>query len=291
MKPMVTVGIPTYNRPDLLPRSLGSIAKQDYPNLEVVVADNASSGDQNREVVRTIGASLSNLTYVKHPTNIGSLNNFAFLLQRAEGKYFMWLADDDEVSSNYVATLVDLLERNPDAVSATGHWRLMASETRGSVMPTSSFPQSSVVARSARFIWGSDDAFFYALHRTEDLRRASFPGYSWPNQQVFLNWAYVYLLDMVLQGRVLLASDPSVQFINHDYTAKDYSRSTPKLQAAVQFALRRLNVHYLYWKKCAKFVHPFAMPVIMLTSALALVRDGAEYVARGAMRVARRGAS
>ena len=41
MTPLVTIGIPTFNRPELLARALTSVAKQDYANLQVLVADNA----------------------------------------------------------------------------------------------------------------------------------------------------------------------------------------------------------------------------------------------------------
>jgi len=277
MKPLVTIGIPTFNRPELLARALGSVARQDYPNLEVIVADNAAGTDEASPVVERFKSSLPNLEFVKHQQNIGSLNNFFFLLRAAHGKYFMWLADDDEISPNYVSSLVDLLERDPGAASATGYWVLMRNEQEGDVMPTSSYPQGSAVSRSLRFIWKSDDAFFYALHRTDLLRRASFKGYWWPNKTVFLNWAYVFLLDMVLGGRILLPADRSVRFINHDYTHKAYAQSRKPLTAGLMYVSRRVNVHYMYWAKCAKVVHPIAIPLVILTSLAAVCRDSVEF--------------
>lgn len=277
MKPLVTIGIPTFNRPEMLARALGSVAGQDYPNLEVIVADNAAGTDEAFSVVERFTSSSPKLKFVKHERNIGSLNNFFFLLGSANGKYFMWLADDDEISPNYVSSLVDLLERDPGAASATGHWVLMRNEQEGDVMPTSSYPQESALSRSLRFIWKSDDAFFYALHRTDLLRRASFKGYWWPNKTVFLNWAYVFLLDMVLDGRILLPADRSVRFINHDYTHKAYAQSRKPLAAGLMYFTRRVNVHYLYWEKCAKIVHPLVMPLVVLTSLAAVCRDSVEF--------------
>ena len=40
--PMVTVGIPTFNRPEGLERTLACITKQTYTNLEIIVSDNCS---------------------------------------------------------------------------------------------------------------------------------------------------------------------------------------------------------------------------------------------------------
>src|SRR5439155_795378 len=184
MNPMVTIGIPTFNRPHLLARALRSVARQDYPNLEVLVADNATPGDETPRVVDSFMASIPNLKYIKHARDIGSFHNFMFLLRAAEGEYFMWLADDDEVSPNYVSSLV------------------------------------------------------------------------------------------VLLGRVLIAQEESVQFINHDYTRKDYASERRRLSAVLLHVCRRLNVHYLYWEACARLLHPAWMPVIVLTSVMSLLREG-----------------
>jgi glycosyltransferase involved in cell wall biosynthesis len=230
--PLVTVGIPTYGRPELLRRALTSVANQDYPNLEVLVADNASPGDATSRVVDACRESIPGIRYDRHEENIGPLRNFMYLLGAARGTYFMWLADDDEISPSYIISLVQALESDVGASSAAGHWLLMRSEVDGRLMPTSSYEQASALARAVHFIWRSDDAFFYALHRTDILRKARFRGYTWPNRGVLQNWAYVYLMDVVLRGRVLLARDGSALFINHDYTTKSYTGPRPSLAGA-----------------------------------------------------------
>jgi glycosyltransferase involved in cell wall biosynthesis len=280
VNPLVTIAVPTYNRPDLLERALQCVARQDYANLEVLVADNASSGPTTQKVVESFRQRIPGLRYIRHEQNIGSLKNFHFLLSEARGDFFMWLADDDEISANYVSSLVPMLQANPDAASATGHWMLMSSERQGRLMPTSSFPQRAALSRIVRFVWYSDDAFFYALHRTSWLRDAHFPGYAWPNRNEVLNWAYVYLFDMVLRGPILLPADTSVQFINHDYTAKSYARRRSRLAAAMMTLLRKFNVHYLYWVKTAHRLGGLSVPVVVAVSFAALFRD----IGRGATR-------
>jgi len=39
-QPLVTVGVPTYNRPKGLKRALNSLVNQTYQNLEIIVSDN-----------------------------------------------------------------------------------------------------------------------------------------------------------------------------------------------------------------------------------------------------------
>ena len=285
MEPLVTIGIPTYDRPELLTRALVAVANQDYSNLEVLVADNATPGDGTSPVARSFREAIPGLRYIRHDENIGALKNFLYLLSAAKGRYFMWLADDDEISANYVASLVALLESDPGASSAAGHWVLMRGERGGNVMPTSRYQQSSALVRALRFIWRSDDAFFYALHRTDILRQASFHGYWWPNRDAVLNWAYVYLLDVVLRGRVLIAPDTSVQFINHDYTKKAHAVPMRSPTGFASRALRRINVHILFWEKCAQQLSALSLPLVIATSILSLTREGSSkalaVVARG----------
>jgi len=284
MEPLVTIGIPTYNRPELLARALRAVAEQDYPQLEVLVADNATPGDSTAGVIDAFRGSISRLRYVRHERNIGPIANFMFLLAEAQGRYFMWLADDDEISPNYVSSLAGLLEMEPDASSAMGGWVLMQDEAHGRLVKSECFPQKSAVVRALRFVWRSEDSFFYALHRTDVLRTARFSGYSWPNRDVLTNWAYVYLFDVVLSGRVLTTSNKSVQFINHDYTSKAYALADRSVAGAAVRACRRTNVHLLYWQKSARRLSSIAIALIMATSVVSLVREGAGNLARRAAR-------
>jgi glycosyltransferase involved in cell wall biosynthesis len=285
MEPLVTVGVPTHNRPELLRRTLAALAKQDHSNIEVVVADNATSGDSAGRVVQSFVGVIPDLRYVRHEVNIGAVENFLYLLSVARGRYFMWLADDDEISPNYIASLVKVLQSEPDASSAAGHWVLMQDEHLGREMPTSRFEHRSQVVRALRFIWRTDDAFFYALHRTDVLRQASFRGYWWPNRDSVWNWAYVYLLDVVLKGRVLVARDPSVQFINHDYTPKAGVIASRTLLAVATGACRRVNVHLLYWEKCARELNVLWMPLVVATSIVSLAREGSMKVLHRMIRM------
>ena len=61
---------------------------------------------------------------------------------------------DDEISANYVASLVELLEADPRSVIGAGHRPLMRSEQAGELMSTSSYPQQSAVVRALQFIYG-----------------------------------------------------------------------------------------------------------------------------------------
>ncbi|MFO7545353.1 MAG: glycosyltransferase family A protein [Trueperaceae bacterium] len=103
-RPLVTIGIPTYNRADkTLRRALESALAQDYPHLQVIVADNCSEDDTER-VVREVGR--DRVDYLRHPTNIGAEPNFNSLVARADGEFFLLLHDDDQIDPDFVTSCV-----------------------------------------------------------------------------------------------------------------------------------------------------------------------------------------
>jgi glycosyltransferase involved in cell wall biosynthesis len=103
-KPLVSVGIPTFNRPKGLRRTLEFICGQTYPNLEILVSDNASPGSETESVAREFSAQDKRIKYFRQPTNIGPIANFRFVLAKASGDYFMWAADDDEWDARFIET-------------------------------------------------------------------------------------------------------------------------------------------------------------------------------------------
>ena len=283
----VTIGIPTYMRPDLLARSLECVAQQNHARLTVIVSDNGTPGDEVEAVVDRFRGRIADLRFHRHPCNIGPRPNFFFLLDRAETDYFMRLADDDEISPNYVESLVSLLDADAEVVTAAGNWYLLRGSEQGRLMPPRDYSQRSLRRRLSRYLWRADDAFFYGLHRTSALRRSGFDGYSWPNQNDVMNWAYVYLIDMVLRGKVVIHPDRSVQFINHDYTVKTYQARQYRLKGMLKVALRRINVHSLYLAKIARAKGwLYAVPFSAI-SAASLLRELLISLAKTARRPSR----
>ncbi|HEV3145971.1 MAG TPA: glycosyltransferase family A protein [Gemmataceae bacterium] len=101
-----TIGIPTYNRAGFLRKALECALDQTYPNVEVVVSDNAST-DETPEVVRSFG---DRVRYHRNASNIGSWPNLVKLTELANGDYFSWLQDDDRIHRDFVRRAVDHLD-------------------------------------------------------------------------------------------------------------------------------------------------------------------------------------
>ncbi|HEX4008583.1 MAG TPA: glycosyltransferase family A protein [Solirubrobacteraceae bacterium] len=121
--PLVTVGIPTYNRPSELGRAARSVLAQDHAPIELLISDNASTDPDVRRVGGQLAAEYPQVRFVSHERNRGHEFNFQWLLDSARGDYFMWLSDDDWLDPAYVSRCVAELRADPDTVLVCGGGR------------------------------------------------------------------------------------------------------------------------------------------------------------------------
>ena len=105
--PLITIAIPTYNRVSFLGEALDSAQRQTYPNLEILVGNNAST-DNTENLVRAASALDKRIRYIRHPENVGMRNNWNMLLYEAKGEYFLLLSDDDMLESGAIEKLLNL---------------------------------------------------------------------------------------------------------------------------------------------------------------------------------------
>lgn len=110
--PLISIGIPTYNRSKSMLLTLSSIWAQNYPHLEVIISDNCSP-DNTEEVVQEISKGHPEIKYYRQKANIGMIPNFEFVLRNASGKYFMWVADDDALEVGVLLKYMAFLESHP----------------------------------------------------------------------------------------------------------------------------------------------------------------------------------
>jgi glycosyltransferase involved in cell wall biosynthesis len=113
--PTVSIGMPTYNRPQELRRALKAVVEQTYPHLEIIVSDNASPGEEVEAVVKEFMSRDKRIQYYRQTENYGPEHNFQFVLDKATGEFFMWASDDDWRAPEFVAELVTQLTNHPEA--------------------------------------------------------------------------------------------------------------------------------------------------------------------------------
>lgn len=109
--PLITIGIPTYNRASLVKNCVASALAQSYQNIEVLVSDNASTDDTLATLKSIDNERLRVLT---SPANVGAVNNFSKCVREAKGDYLVLMSDDNILDPAFVEKCVRLVKIEPD---------------------------------------------------------------------------------------------------------------------------------------------------------------------------------
>jgi glycosyltransferase involved in cell wall biosynthesis len=116
-QPTVSIGLPVYNGAKYIKEALDSLLCQSFQDFEIIISDNASD-DNTETIARSYEQRDDRITYIKQTTNIGSANNFLYVLHKAKGKYFMWAAHDDMWAENWLEVLIK--ELSPSDIGVRG---------------------------------------------------------------------------------------------------------------------------------------------------------------------------
>jgi glycosyltransferase involved in cell wall biosynthesis len=104
----VTIGVPVHNEGPFVAEAIRSAALQP---ASVIVSDNAST-DATPEVCVELASRHPNITFVRHPVNLGASWNFGYCLECARTPFFMWLGGHDIVPAGYCEELLATLGRS-----------------------------------------------------------------------------------------------------------------------------------------------------------------------------------
>jgi GT2 family glycosyltransferase len=106
--PSVGVVILNWNGKDLLNQFLPSIMDSDYPNLEIIVADNASDDDS----IKFLNEKYPSVKVIQLEENFGFAKGYNQALKKVTTDYYVLLNSDVEVSKNWIRPIIKLMERN-----------------------------------------------------------------------------------------------------------------------------------------------------------------------------------
>ena len=118
MSPLVTIGVPVYNGGRYVAQTLASLLAQDHGDLEIIVADNAST-DATLARCREAAGDDPRVRFLTADANRGAAWNYNRLVHAARGPLFKWAAADDLCLPSFVSSCVAALEREgPGAIIA-----------------------------------------------------------------------------------------------------------------------------------------------------------------------------
>ena len=216
IKGLVSIGLPTYNRPDFLKRALEIIATQTYTYLEIIISDNASQDGRVKEVIDAYSRVDPRIKYFRQEQNTGVLANAEFVLKNALGEFFMWFSDDDWRAPEFIENMVAQLESNKNANMAfCDYYEVYEDGTRAKGYPKTHlkvfkpFESKYRLVRIASYYWQNSvhgkQNIFYSLYRTEAIDKLKLNKISENYKNLMMDSLIVFLMLQV--GPVAISSE------------------------------------------------------------------------------------
>ena len=183
MSVIVSIGMPVYNRPIEMIRALDSILNQSFTNFELIISNDNSPNAEIDLIIRRYADNDSRIIYYKQDISLRTVKNFYFVLKQAKGKYFMWLADDDWVDSNYIENCFNFLEINLEYSICEGNCIYHENGIEINSNTSRSYESANKLTRLFSYYYNvSLNGYLYGLIRKSCLDEIKFEneiGYDW----------------------------------------------------------------------------------------------------------------
>ena len=127
------IGMPVFGMDRFIEEALDSLIGQDFENWQLLIADNHSS-DRTPEIGKRYEQIDSRIRFVRHDRNLGAPANFKYVLDAADGDYFMWAAGDDVWAPGYISFGIAALEADDRVGLAFGN--VVNTDTYGHIIRT-----------------------------------------------------------------------------------------------------------------------------------------------------------
>lgn len=294
--PLISIVTPSFNQTRYLEDTIRSVLRQDYPNLEYIIVDGAST-DGSVDIIRKYADKLAWWASEKDNGQAEAINKG---LSRARGEILAWLNSDDTYLPGAISSAVRTFEENPDVVLVYGN--MLAVDEYGETINVLRYNQLNLEDLLCFQIIGQPAVFF----RREALEKVG-----------DLDITYHFLLDhhlwlrIALQGRILHVDETwaaaryhaeaknrarAAEFGREAFRILDWARKTQpqlasvlvKIEPRAQASAHRVDARYLLdggqpwaalkaWMR-ALFIHPptaFARLNILVSALLQLSGLGA----------------
>ena len=151
---LVSVITPSFNQARYLEATIQSVLSQDYPRIEYIVMDGAST-DNSVEVIKKYESRLAYWISEKDKGQADAINQG---MARAHGEIVAWLNSDDYYLPNAISNAVNIFEGIPGLVMAYGD--MLAVDEYGQTMNHLKYKQFSLNDLLCFQIIGQPAVFF-----------------------------------------------------------------------------------------------------------------------------------
>ena len=236
---LVSIITPSYNQAPYLEQTIQSVLGQDYPRIEYIVVDGAST-DNSFEIIKKYNDRLAYCISEKDSGQAEAINKgFA----RAKGEILAWLNSDDYYLPNAISAVVKCFEENHEVVMVYGD--MLAVDGAGQTINVLKYKQLSLEDLLCFQIIGQPSVFF----RRSALEKTG-----------LLDTSFHFMLDhhlwirLAQQGRILYVPQVwsaaryhpqaknrarAAEFGREAFRVLDWARTQPGLARAISGVERR----------------------------------------------------
>jgi glycosyltransferase involved in cell wall biosynthesis len=129
LQPLLSVVVPSFNRPLSVVRAARSVMEQTEPGVELIVVDDGSSPHIERAAL----GSDPRISLVRTESNLGAAGARNLGISRARGEWVAFLDDDDELLPRFAEITLDGLSSSPNADFSWSSVRFLDEGGQGTV--------------------------------------------------------------------------------------------------------------------------------------------------------------
>lgn len=216
---LVSIITPSYNQAKYLEQTILSVLDQDYPRIEYIVMDGAST-DGSVEIIRKYVDRLSYWESIKDEGQADAINKgFA----RARGEIVAWLNSDDYYLPGTISKAVKVFEENPDVVLVYGN--MLAVDENSQTFNTLTYRQLTLEDLLCFQIIGQPAVF---------MRRSAL------QQTSGLDLTFHFLLDHLLW--IKIAKQGRILHVNQTWSAARYHAEAKNISKAAEFGREAFRI-------------------------------------------------
>jgi len=113
--PAVSIVMPTYKRPDMIKRAVGSVLAQTVRDWELIISDDEVPPGETWAYLQDLAKRDNRVRILQNPGEHGQIPNNNYVLSQARGQWIKPLFDDDALKPGCLQRMLVAVIKKPDA--------------------------------------------------------------------------------------------------------------------------------------------------------------------------------